>query len=98
MNSEFTSQAMDDVKELNSAQLKAVKSKVDELEEDPTEHEDVKLIRVKGRELYRIKVRTERGAEIDHRIVYDIVDGKIIIYSVIDRDSGYDKNELADRI
>lgn len=98
MKSEFTSQALDDLKKLNTAQLEAVKAKVDEIEDNPTSHEDIKLIRVKGRELYRVRVRTERGAEIDHRIVYDIVEGKIIIYSVIDRDSGYDKNKLADRI
>lgn len=97
MKSEFTVEAVEDFQHLTSEQMAAVREKVEEIEENPTGHEDAKLIRIAGRQLYRVRVREERGAEIDHRLVYDVVDGRIIIYSVFDRDRGYDE-ELEERI
>jgi len=97
MKSEFTSQARKDLEKFNEKQLNAIKNKVEEIEEDPT-GETSKLIRVAGREIYRVKIKQDRSGEIDHRIIYDIRDSKIVIYSVIDRDEGYNKEELDNRL
>ena len=97
MKSEFTSQARKDLEKFNEKQLNAIKNKVEEIEEDPT-GETSKLIRVAGREIYRAKIKQDRSGEIDHRIIYDIRDRKIVIYSVIDRDEGYNKEELDNRL
>jgi len=97
MKSEFTSQARKDLEKFNEKQLNAIKNKVEEIEEDPT-GETSKLIRVAGREIYRVKIKQDRSGEIDHRIIYDIRDSKIVIYSVIDREEGYNKEELDNRL
>jgi len=90
MQLEFTDEAQRDLEALNQPQLEAVKQKLAELREQPTSHDDAKLIRVHGRDLYRLAIKEERGGEIDHRAIYDIVDNTIRIYSIFPRDRGYD--------
>ena len=97
MKVEFVDGAIEDLEELDDRQLKAVKSKIDELRENPTGHEDVKLIRIRGRDIYRLEIKEERSGEIDHRAIYDIDDREIRVYSVIYRDSGYQDKEIAER-
>ena len=98
MNSEFTEEARKDLFALNKRQQTAIKRKVKEIEKDPTGHEESKIIRIGSRSIYRVKVKEERDAEIDHRIIYDLRDDKIIIYSIINRNQGYDKEDLKDKI
>ena len=74
-----------------------IRNKIEELKNNPAGHEDSKLIRIAGREVYRLEIRDSRGAELDHRAVYDYENGKIRIYSVIDRDEGYDKEKISER-
>lgn len=89
MEIKFTDEALQDLESLTPDQLAAVKNKLETLRENPTSHEDTKLIRVKDRDVYRLKVREQRGGEIDHRIIYDIQNGRIRIYSIFPRDHGY---------
>lgn len=98
MRAEFTSEARKDLESFGEEQLRAIRQRVEELEDDPTGHDSSKIIQVAGRSLYRARVREERGGEIDHRIIYDVRDGRIVIYSVIERDSGYDEEELEKRL
>lgn len=98
MKSEFTAQALKDLEALSEEQLKAIRSKVEDLEDNPTGDEKVKLIRISGVPVYRAKVKESRGGEVDNRIIYDVRDGKIMIYSVIHRDEGYDEEKLEDRL
>lgn len=93
MNTEFVEGAEKDLANLNKQQLKTIK----ELEDEPTTHEDVKIIQIKGREVYRLEIKEERNGEIDHRVIYDIENGKIRIYSIIYRDPGYKDREIAER-
>lgn len=97
MNIEFVDGAERDLEELNKKQLRKIKTKILELEDDPTGHEDSKLIQIKGRDIYRLEIKEERSGEIDHRAIYDIENGKITIYSIIYRESGYPDGEIADR-
>lgn len=98
MNIEFVNGAEKDLEDLNNHQLITIKSKIRELEDDPTGHEDSKLIRVKGRDSYRLEIKEERRGEIDHRAIYDIESGEIRIYSVIYREPGYPDEKIAERL
>lgn len=97
MNTEFVEGAEKDLANLNKQQLKTIKQKIKELEDEPTTHEDVKIIQIKGREVYRLEIKEERNGEIDHRAIYDRENGKIRIYSIIHRDPGYKDREIAER-
>lgn len=85
----FTRQAKQDLDDLSPAQVEAIKQQLEALRAHPTSHEDTKLIRLKDRRLYRLKITEERGGAIDHRVIYDITDGTIRIYSIFHRDHGY---------
>ncbi|MDY6771162.1 MAG: hypothetical protein SV186_04360 [Candidatus Nanohaloarchaea archaeon] len=41
-------------------------------------------------ELFRLKVREERGGRVDHRVFFDIVDGELRILGVYHRDEAYE--------
>mgnify|MGYP005865801383 CR=1 FL=1 len=97
MNIDFVDGAIEDLKKLNKRQLEIIKDKVEELEDDPTGHEDSKLIRIKGRDICRLEIKEERKGEIDHRVIYDIEVDEIRIYSVIYREPGYPDEEIAER-
>ena len=93
MEIEFTKDARKDLEKLNSRQLSVVKQKISELENAPTGGEDSKLIRIAGREIYRLKIKETRGGEIDYRVIYDVED-KVTIYSIFHRDEGYDDKPI----
>lgn len=97
MKVEFVNGAKKDLEDLEKEQLKTVRSKIQELKDDPTGHEDSKLIRIKGRDIYRLEIKEERDGEIDHRAIYDIEDEEIRIYSIIYREPGYPDEEIAER-
>ncbi|MFB6244953.1 MAG: type II toxin-antitoxin system RelE/ParE family toxin [Candidatus Nanohaloarchaea archaeon] len=97
MNVEFVDEAKKDLRDLNKKQLKAIRSKIRELRNNPTDHEDSKLIRIKGREIFRLEIKEERRGSVDHRAIYDIEDGKIRIYGIIYREPGYPEEEIARR-
>jgi len=65
-----------------------IREKIDELRQKGTGHEDVKLIRVEGRPVFRIEIG-ERNQTVDHRAVFDIVNAEILVLAVIHRDEGY---------
>lgn len=98
MKVEFTKESIKDLKNLNQKQQKLIKSKIDELKKSPTAHKDSKLIQIRNRQIYRIKIREERNGEIDHRAIYNIKNGRIIIYSIFHRDTGYIDEEIAERL
>lgn len=50
MNIEFVDGTEKDFEGLNKKQLKAIKSKIQELKDKPVNHKDSKLIRIKGRD------------------------------------------------
>jgi len=85
----FTTQAKEDLDELTLEQVTAIKEQLEALQRNPTSHEHAKLIRIQGRQLYRLKVKEGRSGRIDHRVIYDINDETIRIYSIFHRDHGY---------
>lgn len=89
--------AIEDISEFPEEVRDKIRERIDELKDDPTGHEGSKLIRVAGREVYRLEIRDSRGAKLDHRAVYDYENGKIRVYSVIDRDEGYENEKLEER-
>lgn len=89
--------AIEEISEFPNEVRDRIRKKIEELKDDPTGHEDSKLIRIAGREVYRLEIRDSRGSELDHRAVYDYENGKIRVYSVIDRDEGYDQENISER-
>lgn len=98
MEVRYHSEAKEDLKEINQQARDRIKQKVKQLEEDPTGHEDTKLVQIKGRDIYRLEIKEKRRGSIDHRAIYDIEDGKIRIYSVFYREPGYPREEIASRL
>lgn len=98
MKIEFVEKARKDLQELTETQQRKIKDKIQELEKQPTGHEDSKIIQIKGQQLYRLKIKEERNGEIDHRAIYRIENGQITIYSIINRDTGYQKEKIQDRL
>ncbi|MFB6242385.1 MAG: type II toxin-antitoxin system RelE/ParE family toxin [Candidatus Nanosalina sp.] len=94
----YSPKAISEIQDLPEEVREKVREKIDELKDDPTGHKDSKLIRIAGREVYRLEIRDSRGAKLDHKAVYDYENGKIRIYSVIDRDEGYDSEKLEERL
>jgi len=94
----YSPEAKKEIKDFSPEVRDRVRSKFKEIKANPTGHEDVKLIQVKGSQIYRLKIKDSRGSEIDHRAVFDISKDKIRIYSVFKRDKGYQKEELEDKI
>jgi mRNA-degrading endonuclease RelE of RelBE toxin-antitoxin system len=97
MNIDFVKGAEKELKELEKEQLNFIKEKIEELKDDPTDHEDTKLIQIKGRDIYRLEIKEERMGKIDHRAIYDIENDKIRIYSIFYREPGYPEEEIANR-
>lgn len=94
MEIEFTEQANKDLDEVNTSQIREIRNRLEELRAEPTSHDDVSLIQGQDRSVYRMTVREERGGDLDHRIIFDIQDGIILVYSVFNRDRGYENLEL----
>lgn len=86
---EFTEQANKDLDELTTSQIREIRNQLEELRAEPTSHDDVSLIQIQDRSMYRMTVRNRRGGELDHRIIFDIEEGMIRIYSVFHRDRWY---------
>ena len=75
-----------------------LKSRLAELEDNPTGHRNSGQIQVNGGPIFKYVMKEGgRGGKIDHRAVYDIQDGKIIVYTIFHRDKGYKKNQIARR-
>jgi len=90
----YSPEAREDLELLPESLRDKIRSKISELEHSPTDHEDAKLIRIGGREVYRLKVRKERGGKLDHRVIYDIEDGEIRVFSILHRDEGYSNGDI----
>lgn len=75
-----------------------IRSKLQELGINPTNHENTKLIRIKNRHLYRFKMKEGNRGGRDYRAIYDIIEGEIRIISIFHRDQGYDKESISDRV
>lgn len=80
--------AEEDLSQFDDEVETTIRDKVDELEDEGTSHDDTKLIRVDERPVFRLEVG-ERNEKIDHRAVFDIINGEIKILAVIHRDEGY---------
>jgi mRNA-degrading endonuclease RelE of RelBE toxin-antitoxin system len=73
---------------------KKIKAKLRELEEQPTGHEDSDLIKVKGRNVFKYKMKNQA---LDHRAVYNIIQNTVYIYTIFHRDQGYEKTGINKR-
>ena len=92
----YSDRAIEEISSFSEEVRDKIRSKIERLKNNPTGHENSKLIRIAGREIYRLEIRDSRGAEFDHRAVYDYENTKIRIYSVIDRDEGYDEDKISE--
>jgi len=90
-------EAVEDLKDLNKDQQNYIEQCLVELEENPTDHEDSGLIRVRGRQVFKF-VMKEDADGFDFRAVYDIDDDTVRVYAVFHRDEGYNKEEINGRM
>lgn len=78
-----------DLNELSAEVENEIRDKILELQQELTSHPDVKLIRIDGRSLFRLKIG-ERSNKLDHRVIFDISDSTVDVLAVIHRDEGYE--------
>ncbi|MFB6159456.1 MAG: type II toxin-antitoxin system RelE/ParE family toxin [Candidatus Nanohalobium sp.] len=98
MEIELHKQAERELQEFSQEIRQELKSRLKELEDSPAGHENSDRIEVRGRPVFRyVTKENSRGGEIDHRAIYDIKDGKVMVYTVFHRDKGYQKNDIARR-
>ncbi|MDY6769137.1 MAG: type II toxin-antitoxin system RelE/ParE family toxin [Candidatus Nanohaloarchaea archaeon] len=94
MDVELHPAAADDLDRFDSAVAEQLKNRLRELENRPTDHHDSDLIQVRGRWLFRYRMKEEQGGDIDHRAIYDVHNGTVLVYAVFHRDRGYEKGEI----
>lgn len=68
------------------------------MSDKPVKHEDSETIQIKGQTVFKLVIKRDRGGKIDHRAIYDINNDKVIVYYILDRDKGYDKSSIAERL
>lgn len=88
MEIKYLKPAKDKLNSLNNKIEEKLRNEINELKDNPTSHDKVKLIRIDDRELFRLKIG-ERNKKLDHRAIFDIKNGKIVILAIIHRDEGY---------
>lgn len=88
--------AINDLADLSRQQRNKIFDRVEELEESPTSHEDVELVDKRKYSIFRLKI-TE--GQLNHRALFDVVDGEIKVYGFIVRDlEGYDEETLDQKV
>lgn len=98
MNVTLEPEAVSDLDGLTDRQKRFVRDCLQELEDNPTGHDDSGLIRVRGRQVFKFVMKHSDDQSLDFRAVYDI-DGECVkVYAIFHRDLGYDKEELGSRI
>lgn len=98
MEAVYSPEARETLQSLPEKVKDSIREGVEELKSNPTGHENSKIIKIAGREVYRLKVKEERSGKIDHRVVYDIEKGKIRIYSIFHRDEGYSEKRISENL
>ncbi len=91
-------EAEDDLTQFKEEHQQYVLEQLKELKQSPTGHESSDTIRVKGRPVFKYKMKEgDRGGK-DFRAVYDIIDSEVRVVAIFHRDTGYDKEELSERL
>lgn len=84
--------------DFNDEVREKLKTALRDLEEDPTGDERTEVIEVRERSVFRFRMREGgRGGKIDHRAIFDIRGGKVVVYAIFDRDRGYQKGDIRRR-
>lgn len=96
----WTGYVVEDFRDLNKEVQRKIVEKVEKLEEEGTNIEEVGKASRKDMniEVWRLKVKEE---DIDHRVIFDIVDDKILLIAAGHRDDIYETeswNEISNRI
>ena len=100
MRAVWTDEFLEEVMELEEKVQRELVSKVEKLEEDGMSIEEVGKASNSetGIEAWKIKVKNE---EADHRVIFDIIDGDIVLIAAGHRDEVYDNKNwkhIAERI
>lgn len=94
MEIELHPEAAEELNSFDNQVSKELRNRLEELKENPASHENSKPIQVRGRPIFRYEMKDGRSDDIDHRAVYDIENGRIVVYAVFHRDQGYEKNSI----
>jgi mRNA-degrading endonuclease RelE of RelBE toxin-antitoxin system len=95
MELKFHPQAKNELKQLGNGKRQFVWNRLEELKDKPIPQSSG-IIRVEGREVFKLKLK-HRKREINHRVIYDIQDDKLRIFQIFHRQKGYDKENIGDR-
>ena len=99
MDVKIKDKAVKDLENLEKDIKSWILDKIGDLEDEPTKHDKAKIIRVGKSQVYRYKMKKERG-DLDYRAIYDInqEENQIEIKAVFHRDQGYEKELISDRV
>ncbi|MFB6209703.1 MAG: hypothetical protein ABEJ56_06245 [Candidatus Nanohaloarchaea archaeon] len=98
MDVEPLPEAISDIRKFEPETREILWENIVELEEKGLDHENSELIWLKGDPVYRLKI-VDRDKAVNHRVVFNVYDGKIVIIAVFDRDSrdGYPEKMIEGR-
>ena len=85
MNLDIRRGAVEDLKRMEKEVQKQIRDAIEGLKQDPL-GDNCSLFRKQGLDLFRLKLKE---GELDHRVFYDLVDDKIVVYAVEHRDDAY---------
>jgi mRNA-degrading endonuclease RelE of RelBE toxin-antitoxin system len=98
MRVDFDPKAREELENLKKEHRAFVLTRIEELQENPTSHENSGLIRVGGRQVFKYVMKEGSKGGKDYRAVYDVEGQSVKIFAVFHRDEGYDKQLLDDRL
>ena len=92
-------EAEEDIRDLEKSHQEYVLNRLQELRDQPTGHKDSDTIRIRDRQVFKYVMKKDntRGGK-DYRAIYDINGENINIIAIFNRDQGYNKKELNNRL
>jgi mRNA-degrading endonuclease RelE of RelBE toxin-antitoxin system len=98
MNLLIEEAAVKDIRDIPDRDKEWIMEKLEELKKRPIKHENTALIKVRGVEVFRFKMKEEKRGDRDYRAIFDINGNKIKVNAIFHRDQGYNKEELSYRL
>ena len=98
MDIEWKKEARKEFLQLPEYIQRKIKSYVDDLPEKGVKWNEVSFLKREnlGLEVYRLKMMPEDDPALNHRIIFDIMNGKYVIYKVGKRPGFYEDENLSE--
>lgn len=91
MKLEIREGAVQDLKQFDESVQKRVRGEIERLEDNPLK-ENTSLVSKQGLRIFRLKLKDDD--ELDHRVFFDLDNGKVVVLGVEHRDNAYTQESI----